>query len=155
MKYSIEKNKAGKFAVKKEGAKRASKVFDTEIQARDYVKKQGGTIDEMDNITLIAENGHKLIKWIIIVIIALLGIGGGATAAVVVINNNKPAVEGVVYDGFQAHVLMLGNEYVPRVQSTTFKLISSSFTSFLCSCTFFYIISRKSCIYNSFLEVWK
>ena len=32
MKYSIEKNKAGKYAVKKEGAKRASKVFDTEIE---------------------------------------------------------------------------------------------------------------------------
>ena len=110
MKYSIEKNKAGKYAVKKEGAKRASKVFDTEIEARDYVKKQGGTIDAFDNAKLVAATGHKVLVWVILIIIAILGIGGGATA-VVVLNNNKPAVEGVVYDGFQALFLMLGNEY--------------------------------------------
>ena len=110
MKYSIKKNKAGKYAVKKEGAKRASKIFDTEIEARDYVKKQGGTIDAIYNARLIAKSGHKVLVWVICIIVGILGIGGGA-AAVVVINNNKNAVEGVIYDGFQAHFLMLGNEY--------------------------------------------
>lgn len=139
--YIISEREDGSFEIRKEGSKRASKIFSSKIEAINYCEKRkyeykiginiGSTKVNINNKAL--KKHWKGILVFVVVIILLFGlvfaldyykvinigfadkIIGGITN----INkddedkkpNNNQAVVGTTYDDFQIHFLMLGNDY--------------------------------------------
>ena len=129
MKYYVYQTKEKKYAVKKEGSKRALKVFDNKIDALIYAqglanKNNGQVVDQ----TLVKEISKKLKKTkhpflVVLVIILVICLLGGFTyygykkgfinLDFLARGSNNHQYEnvtsGVVYDDFQIHIMQLGN----------------------------------------------
>lgn len=137
MKYIVYKTKDGKYGVKKQGGKRAIKVFDTYLEALIYAKSladknNGEVVDEAMKKTVekkvkkaVKKNKGLRIFLIILAVILILAIGAyfgysyynktgifdpdRNSSSSSSSSSNSNATEGVVYDDFQIHFIQLGN----------------------------------------------
>lgn len=136
--YIVEKQKNGRYAVKKKGASRASKTFDTYQEAILYCTKKNKelgietTTKEGTNSTVKKRKNSQVSKpkksgikmfllslLVMIVIVAFIfvfikyikpNMDNVGTDSSTTTNNNNNSAEGVIYDDFQIHFMMLGND---------------------------------------------
>ena len=120
--YNINKREDGRWEVKKQGSKRASKVFDTQSEAINYCQNNEYeyklTSNDVISKTINSVKKHGLRNTIIIIlVIAVLGVGFWFLYDKGYLNFGKPnpnnnnfpnTVEGA---NFSIHFLELGNEY--------------------------------------------
>ncbi len=131
--YIIKKNKNNKWIIIKKGSKRATRIFDTKLEAIMYAKEKYPDNYEVEDEKAVekAIKKHGKKPWFIILVIIFLlilaALGFAIYMGYITIpgldlfntndkddnHNHSPnqAVEGVVYDNFQMHFLELGNEY--------------------------------------------
>ena len=112
--YNIDKQKNGRYAVKKIGSSRASKTFDSYQEAMIYCTKMNnkkGNSKASNKNKKTKKNSFKKICLLLLIIIVC-----GISAFVFIkyvkphINNKSEASEGVIFDDFQIHFMMLGND---------------------------------------------
>ena len=105
MGYNIEKNKNGKYQVIKDGASRATRVFDNYNDAKDY-------LEEIEGKNKKKKSGKKTVTAGKVVIAMILGLIIGFAIGYFTPLNTKKDPMGVVSDGeLTIHFLELGNEY--------------------------------------------
>ena len=128
--YRVSKNGEGKYQVKKDGSKRALKVFDSKNEAIEFAQKtaknQGGkVIDDTTVVKMIEKEANKKAKKvknkaknILLSILALIILSIAGYFGIDLVQNppqkgpsNSVTVEGVTYENLQFHFLELGNEY--------------------------------------------
>lgn len=121
MAYRVIKS-GNKYAVKKDGAQRASKTFNSRAEADDYCDKMNGVSKEVRVVKKIAgKKGGKAF----LIVVAILVIAAAVTLFFLykkgiiklpskTTHKTTQAVtdtlEGVIYDDFQIHFMMLGND---------------------------------------------
>ena len=105
MGYNIEKNKNGKYQVIKDGASRATRVFDNYNDAKDY-------LEEIEGKNKKKKTGKKTVTAGKVVIAMILGLIIGFAIGYFTPLNTKKDPIGVVSDGeLTIHFLELGNKY--------------------------------------------
>lgn len=130
--YKVIKTNDNKYSVKKDGAQRASKVFDKKSDADAYCQKMNSSssssstgqskskkVDNNDKVKTTSSNKSKSktkskLKKAWLWVLGILGVGAATAGGVAVVTNVKSqsnTVEGVVYDEFKVNYLELGNEY--------------------------------------------
>lgn len=134
----LKNKKNGRYAVKKKGASRASKTFDTYQEAILYCTKKNKelgietTTKEGTNSTVKKKKNSQVSKpkksgikmfllslLVMIVIVAFIfvfikyikpNMDNVGTDSSTTTNTNNNSAEGVIYDDFQIHFMMLGND---------------------------------------------
>ena len=117
--YKVYDNGNGKYSVKKDGSKRASKIFDNKNDAYDYCDKKNkelGIESSAKNNFIFRKIIIGVLSTFIVVIVAILGLKFGifdASNLSSSSSNNTSSIvvnEGV-HNEFQIHFLELGNKY--------------------------------------------
>ena len=101
--YKVYDNGNGKYSVKKDGSKRASKIFDNKNDAYDYCDKKNkelGIESSAKNNFIFRKIIIGVLSAFIVVIVAILGLKFSS----IVVNEG-------VHNEFQIHFLELGNKY--------------------------------------------
>ncbi len=128
IKYRITLNEEGKYQIKKDGASKASRVFDThkdavkyavtlsDNQGIEYVDETSKTNEFVSKVgsSVMGKASNPMLKKLVSFIIVLLaGAGGYFAYDNYIANPGNPldSVEGVVYDNFQIHFMESGTEY--------------------------------------------
>lgn len=131
--YIVERQKNGRYAVKKKGASRASKTFDSYQEALIYCTKKNTSLgietpSKQSTNTVKKKNSQSQkprksgFKMVLLGLIAVIVIGVAAFVFLKYIkpnmdskgsdssNGSNSSAEGVIYDDFQIHFMMLGND---------------------------------------------
>ena len=114
MAYRVVKS-GSKYAVKKDGAQRASKTFTSKAEADDYCDKMNGVSKAERVVKKVAKKkGGKALIVVVAILLLALAITGFILwkKGIIKLPSKKKTdtLEGVVYDDFQIHFMMLGND---------------------------------------------
>ena len=122
MAYRVVKS-GNEYGVKQDGAKRASKTFNSREEAQDYADSLNGVSKATKAVKKISKKtkGNPILIILILVLIVGLAVGGyflyknGAFDSLLKKQEKEPrkssvTLEGVIYDDFQIHFMTLGND---------------------------------------------
>ncbi|MCR5564358.1 MAG: MBL fold metallo-hydrolase, partial [Gammaproteobacteria bacterium] len=114
MAYRVVKS-GSKYAVKKDGAQRASKTFTSKSEADDYCDKMNG-VSKVERVVkkVAKKKGGKTLIVVVAILLLALAVTGFILWKKGIIKfpskKKTDTLEGVIYDDFQIHFMMLGND---------------------------------------------
>ena len=108
--FVIQKNSKGKYQVIKEGNKRATAVFDTEKEAREFALSKGEIANEKELDR--KRSGRFILRFFIGILGLAIGLAVGFVGGTTYLNLDHEHTPGVITsDTFSIHFLELGNKY--------------------------------------------